>query len=198
MLMIGAGCGGSDDSTTESIDGASDTAEDTTPADEATPDATTDDPGDETAAGFGDVIEGTFLLSGAMEEQYYVSDAELAFRTGGGCQDGAFGFSVNVQDAAGTTTFATFGAEGQQDLSGGVTGEFDDIDLGVTVFPGGDMSLEQRYEGPVRMIISEHDTGGVDADPNARRMTVTLLGSIPGDEGDLDVDVTYRWVMGCP
>jgi hypothetical protein len=177
ILMIGAGCGGGDGSSTELVE---------------------DDSGDETAAGFGDVIEGTFLLSGAVEEQYYVSDDELAFRTGGGCQDGAFGFVVNVQDAAGTTTFATFGAEGQEDLSGGVIGEFDAIDLAVTVFPGGDMSLQQRYEGPVRTIISEHDTGGVDADPNARRMTVTLLGTIPTDDGDLDVDVTYRWVMGCP
>jgi hypothetical protein len=198
MLMIGAGCGGSDGSSTESVDGASDTVEDTTPADEATSDATTDDSGDESTAGFGDVIEGTFLLSGAVEEQYYVSDDELDFRTGGGCQDGAFGFSVNVQDAAGTTTFAIFGAGVQEDLSGGVIGEFYDTDVEVTVFPGGDMSLEQRYSGPVRMIISEHDTGGVDADLNARRMTVTLLGTIPSDDGDLDVDVTYRWVMGCP
>ena len=66
------------------------------------------------------------------------------------------------------------------------------------MFPGGDMFTSERYEGPVRMVISEHDTGGLDADPNERRMTVTLLGSIPGDEGDVDVDVTYRWVMGCP
>jgi hypothetical protein len=29
-------------------------------------------------------------------------------------------------------------------------------------------------------------------------MTVTLLGTIPTDDGDLEVDVTYRWVMGCP
>jgi len=42
------------------------------------------------------------------------------------------------------------------------------------VFAVGDMSSSERYEDPVKMIISEHDTGGVDA------------------------DVTYRWVMGCP
>ena len=123
------------------------------------------------------LIEGTFLLSGAVEERYFSTDEELDFRMSGGCQDGAFGFGTNVQDVEGTTTFATFGAQGQEDLSGGATGEFDAVDLEVTVFPGGDMSVAERYEGPVRMIISEHDTGGVDADLNARRMTVTLLGS---------------------
>jgi len=198
MLMVGAGCGGSDDSSAESVDDTPATVEDSTPEADATSDATQDDSGDETAVGFGDLIEGTFLLSGAAEEQYYSTDEQLDFRMSGGCQDGAFGFGANVQDADGTTTFATLGAQGQEDLSGGATGEFDAVDLEVTVFPGGDMSVSERYEGPVRMVISEHDTGGVDADPNARRMTVTLLGSISGDEGDVDVDVTYRWVMGCP
>lgn len=164
----------------------------------ATSDAPPDDSGDESSVGFGELIEGTFLLSGAVEEGYFSTDEELDFRMSGGCQGGAFGFGANVQDVDGTTTFATFGAQGEEDLSGGVTGEFDAVDLEVTVFPGGDMSTSERYEGPVRMVISEHDTGGLDADPNERRMTVTLLGSIPGDEGDVDVDVTYRWVMGCP
>ncbi len=198
MLMVGAGCGGSDDSSTDVVDGVSDTVEGSIPETEATSDATPDDSGDETAVGFGDLIEGTFILSGAVEEQYFSTDEELDFRMSGGCQDGAFGFGANVQDAEGTTTFAIFGAQGQEDLSGGITGEFDDVDLEVTVFPGGDMSVSERYEGPVRMVISEHDTGGVDADLNARRMTVTLLGTISGDQGDVDVDVTYRWVMGCP
>ena len=198
MVTIGAGCGGSDDSSTEPLDGASDTVEDLTSVADATSDATTDDSGDEATVGFGDLIEGTFLLSGAVEEQYFSTDDELDFRMSGGCQDGAFGFGTNVQDADGTTTFAIFGAQGQEDLSGGAIGEFDAVDLEVMVFPGGDMSASERYEGPVRMVISEHDTGGVDADLNARRMTVTLLGTIPGDQGELDVDVTYRWVMGCP
>ena len=198
MLIAGAGCGGDGDSSTELAEGAPEPVEDTTPEADASSDASPEDSGDETAAGFGELIEGTFLLSGAADEQYYSTDDELDFRMSGGCQDGAFGFGANVQDVAGTTTFATFGAEGKEDLSGGAIGEFDAVDLKVTVFPGGDMSLENNYSGPVRMIISEHDTGGVDADLNARRMTVTLLGAIPTDDGDLDVDVTYRWVMGCP
>ena len=198
MLMVGAGCGGSDDSSTELVEGASDAVEDGTSEADATSDAQPDDSGDEAAVGFGELIEGTFLLSGATEEQYFSTDEELDFRMSGGCQDGAFGFGANVQDVGGTTTFATFGAQGQEDLSGGATGEFDPVDLEVTVYPGGDMSVSERYEGPVKMVISEHDTGGVDSDLNARRMTVTLLGTIPGDEGDVDVDVTYRWVMGCP
>lgn len=196
MLMTAAGCGGSDDAadsaqSTESVE--QETSEDDAPS-EAAP----EDSDDDAAPGFGELIEGTFLLSGAEEEQYYSTDEELNFRMSGGCQDGAFGFGTNVEDTARTATFATFGAQGQVDLSGGATGEFDDIDLEVTVFAVGDMSSSERYEGTVRMIISEHDTGGVDADLNARRMTVTLLGTVTGNEGDVDVDVTYRWVMGCP
>lgn len=198
MLIAGAGCGGDGDSSTDLAEGTPEPEADTTPEADASSGATSEDSRDEAAVGFGDLIEGTFLLSGVAEEQYYSTDEELDFRMSGGCQDGAFGFGANVQDVDGTTTFATFGAQGQEDLSGGVIGEFDAVDLDVTVFPGGDMSLEQSYSGPVRMVISEHETGGIDADLNARRMTVTLLGAIPTDDGDLDVDVTYRWVMGCP
>lgn len=145
-----------------------------TPGDDAPTEATTDDSDAITEPGFGELIEGTFLLSGAADEQYSSTDENLAFRMSGGCQDGAFGFEANVEDTAATATCATFGAQGQVDLSDGATGQFDDVDLEVTVFAVGDMSSSEQYEGPVKMIISEHDTGGVDA------------------------DVTYRWVMGCP
>ena len=196
MLMTAAGCGGSDDAADSAQ--STESVEQETSDDDAPSEAAPEDSDDDAAPGFGELIEGTFLLSGAEEEQYYSTDEELNFRMSGGCQDGAFGFGTNVEDTARTATFATFGAQGQVDLSGGATGEFDDIDLEVTVFAVGDMSSSERYEGPVRMIISEHDTGGVDADLNARRMTVTLLGTVTGNEGDVDVDVTYRWVMGCP
>jgi hypothetical protein len=197
LLIVGAGCAGSDDSSTELDTSDASSDEGPSPEEEGEEEAP-DDSGDESEVGFGELIEGTFLLSGAAEQQYLSTDEALGFRMSGGCQDGAFGFGVNVEDAGATTTFATFGAQGQEDLSGGATGEFDAVDLEVTVFPGGDMSASERYEGPVEMIISEHDTGGADADLNARRMTVTLLGTIPTDDGDLEVDVTYRWVMGCP
>ncbi len=200
MLMMGTGCSGSDDSADSdaaSIDSTIDETSEESSDDEATSEASTDDSDASAAPGFGELIEGTYLLSGAEEEQYYSTDDELAFRMSGGCQGSAFGFGTNVENAAGTATFATFEVQGQQDLAGGVTGEFDDVDLTVTVFAE-DMSASERYEGPVRMVISEHDTGGVDADLNARRMTVTLLGTVTGNEGDVDVDVTYRWVMGCP
>ncbi len=199
MLMSAAGCGGSDDAAADSAQSTESVDEETAdaPDDQADSEATTDDSDDDAAPGFGELIEGTFQLSGAEVEQYYSTDEELGFRMSGGCQDGAFGFGTNVENAAATATFATFSAQGPADLSGGVTGEFDDVDLEVTVFAS-DMSSSERYEGPVRMVISEHDTGGVDADLNARRMTVTMLGTVTGNEGDVDVDVTYRWVMGCP
>lgn len=190
-LIIVAGCGGSD--ALESVQDDADPVEN----EEATPDED-DTSSTDTAAGFGELMEGSFILSGAVEEQFDVSDDQFAFRTGGGCQDGVFGFSIQVNDTAGTTTYAIFNALIQEDLSGGVTGEYDDVDFDVSIFPDGDMSLGETYDGPVKMIISEHDTGGVDADLNARRMTVTLLGSVPSDAGDVDVDITHRWVMGCP
>ncbi len=204
-LLIGAGCGGSDSDPSSAVDAAADDATsdaattDESPADEPGDAADADqDGGDDDAVGFGELMEGTFILTGAEDERWFVSDDELAFRLGGGCADGNFGFSIAITDAEVETTFGMFTAELEDDLSGGVTGEFDAVHAEVTVIPGGDFSASERYEGPIRMVISEHDTGGATADLNARRMSVTLLGTLPGDSGDVDVDVTFRWVMGCP
>ena len=207
-VLIGAGCGGGDSDPSPAPDATADDAADDAASDDATPDESpTDEPdadqdadqvGDDGAAGFGELMEGTFILTGAEDEQWFVSDDELAFRLGGGCADGNFGFSIAITDAAVETTFGMFTAELEDDLSGGVTGEFDAVHAEVTVIPGGDFSASERYEGPIRMVISEHDTGGATADLNARRMSVTLLGTLPGDTGEVDVDVTFRWVMGCP
>ncbi len=93
----------------------------------------------------------------------------------GGCQDGAFGFEANVEDTAATATCATFGAQGQVDLSDGATGQFDDVDLEVTVFAVGDMSSSEQYEEPVKMIISRSTTPVVST-PTSHT----------------------RWVIGCP
>ena len=207
-LLIGAGCGDSDSDPSSAVgategdappDGAT---TDESPADE--PDDAGDadqeggDDGDDDAVGFGELMEGTFILTGAEDERWFVSDDELAFRLGGGCADGNFGFSIAITDAEVETTFGMFTAELEDDLSGGVTGEFDAVHAEVTVIPGGDFSASERYEGPIRMVISEHDTGGATADLNARRMSITLVGTLPGDAGEVDVDVTFRWVMGCP
>ena len=196
LAIIGAGCGGDDAS--EFVQRDPDVVDSgaTAPDDDASADEDSSDGG--TTAGFGELIEGSFVLSGAIEEQFDVSDSDFAFQTGGGCQDGAWGFSVHVTDAAATTTFAMFNAQGQDDLSGGVTGEFDNVDFDATIFADGDLSLAESIEGPVTMTISEHDTGGPDADFEARRLTVSLVGSVPSDTGVVDVDVNYRWVMGCP
>ena len=196
--VITGACGGGDTDTPPAAEaGAANDADvtDTSDAgDEPNGDADESDP----AVGFGELMEGTFVFTGAVDERFYVSDAEYSFRLGGGCADGQFGFSVNIADAAGATPFAQLGAQVAQDLSGGVTGEFEAVDADVGFFPGGDFSLTSSFDGQIRMIVSEHDTGGVSADLNARRMTVTLLGTLTGDEGNVDVDVTFRWVMGCP
>ncbi len=200
VMMIGASCGSGDSGSAADTPLIDDAAE-ATSNDTVDNEPDTSDQADDTDAadvGFGELIEGSFLLTGAVEERHFVGDDDRAFRLGGGCQGDQFGFSVNITDAAATTSYAVVSASLNEDLSGGVTGEFDDVDADVVVFPGGDMSQEQAFDGPLRMIISEHDTGGVDSALNDRRMTVTLLGALPSDDGDLDVDVTFQWVMACP
>lgn len=204
MLVIGAGCGGSDGDLSAPAQADSDTAQDTPVDDEATPDAdadTSDDDtsDDDTAVGFGELMEGTFVLTGAEEKQYDVGDDQLAFRVGGGCEAGNFGMSIQVTDPGGTIPYAMFTAQMEEDLSGGVTGEFDDVEVEVTVFPEGDTSLAETYKGLITMVISEHDTGGANSDFNERRMTMSLVGTVSSSSaGDVDVDANYRWVMGCP
>lgn len=198
LLLLGAGCGGSDDGTP--ADTGAPTAADSVPADDGTPadeNDQTDEAGNGAGPGFGNLIDGEFTLTGATEVDYRVGDEGLAFRTVGGCQADTYGFGVHVTDAAGTMTYAMFSVEGQEDLSGGVTGEFQS-DLEATVLPGGDMTLGERFSGPVTMVLSEHDTGGADFDLNERRMSVQVDGTAAGESGDVDVAVAYRWVMGCP
>jgi hypothetical protein len=196
VVMAGA-CGGSGAESSPAADAAESDGDSA-----ATPDAAGESGGDaaetDSAVGFGELMEGSFIFTGAVDERFYVSDAEYAFRLGGGCADGQFGFSVNIADPAGEKSFAQLGAQVAQDLSDGRTGEFDAVDVDVAFFPGGDFSLTKSFDGQIRMIVSEHDTGGVDAILDQRRLTITLLGILTGDDGEVDVDVTFRWVMGCP
>ena len=131
-VLIGAGCGGGDSDPSPAPDATADDAAsddatpDESPTDEPDADQDADQVGDDGAAGFGELMEGTFILTGAEEERWYVSDDELAFRLGGGCADGNFGFSVAITDAAAEKTFGMFAAQMPEDLSGGVTGEIAD------------------------------------------------------------------------
>ncbi len=197
VLLIGAGCGGSDSDVSDDAVIA-DSVEDVAPDDQPTADDADADADAGTAPGFGELIEGTFRLSGAADESFVVGDDQYAFQTTGGCQEGNYGFGVQVNDAEGTATLAMFGVQGEVDFSGGLTGEFDDVEFEATLITAGDSPTIEGYSGPVKMIVSEHDTGGVDFDLNARRMTIALLGTVPSDAGDVDVDISYRWVMGCP
>lgn len=200
LLMVGAACGGGDGDASDMLRADADAIENDSDDADADPDAgsETDPDAGDTLVGFGDLVEGSFVLVGASEDRFDVGDERFAFRTGGGCDGSGYGFSVHVNDPAGTTTYAIFEAQGPDDLSGGVTGEFDAVDFSATVFPDGDMTVSETYSGPIQMTISEHETGGATADLDARRMTVALRGSVPSDTGDVDVDTTFRWVMGCP
>jgi hypothetical protein len=198
LVVVGAGCGGGDDDGGGDEDGSATAGQTDESLDPSTwPDDPSSDiaPEEPAEVGFGEIVDGTFILTGASEEQYYATNSELAYRFGGGCQDGEFGFVVNITDPTGEVAFATFSAEMQEDLSGGVTGEFDAVDAEVTVIPNGNLPDSVSYEGPLRLVVSEHDAS---SDLNARRMAITLSGSIPSDRGDLVVDVTFRWAMGCP
>ena len=113
LAVVGAGCGGGDDDGGGDGDGSA-TASQT---DEALdPSEGPDDPSSDIApeppveVDFGEIVDGTFILTGASEEQYYVSNTELAYRLGGGCDGGAFGFAVDITDPTGEVTFATFDA----------------------------------------------------------------------------------------
>jgi hypothetical protein len=203
--LVVAGCGGSVADPSVAGDGAVEIAADEIAADEiaadeiaadetAADDSASDSTGDAAEVGFGELIEGSFIFTGVVEQRYYVSDDELEFQLGGGCSDGAFGFSVLIRSAETDAPVAQLTAQMQQDLSGGGIGEFE-VDADVALFSDDNIP---EADGPMRMIISEHNTGGANADFNARRMTVTLLGAVPTDAGDIDVDVTFRWVMGCP
>jgi hypothetical protein len=68
------------------------------------------------------------------------------------------------------------------------------------VVTDGDLAAGRSYEGPATMVVSEHDTGGPTSDLNARRMAITLDGTLAGSPsggGEVDVSADVLWVMGC-
>jgi hypothetical protein len=204
VLAVGslavAACGGGDDDA-----GAGDDAIEAD-TDEATDDATGDDAatgddggagddGDSSAAaavGFGELASGTIVLTGAEDQTYAVDDPSYVFRTGGGCGGGEFGMTIMANDAASGATAFQLDAIVDADLTGGVTGTFDVEDISLAVITDGDLAGSRTYEGPGTIDITEHDTGGATDDPNARRMALTLEGSVAGTgpENDGSVDVS--------
>jgi hypothetical protein len=192
LAVVVTGCGGGDDEGSATADQTDGSLDPTNSSDDSSGDIA---PEASAEVAFGEIVDGTFILTGASDQQYYVSNTELAYRLDGGCEDGSFGFVVDVGDPTGEVTFATFGVQLQQDLSGGVTGTFDPVDAEITVIPNGNPSDSVSYAGPLEMVVSEH---AVAADLNSRRMTIALSGSIPSDRGDLVVDVAFRWAMACP
>lgn len=202
LAVVGVGCGG-DGGDGDGGDGDGDNGSDTSglTGESLDPANWPDDPSSDIApeesaeVGAGEIVEGTFIVTGASDEQYFTSNGELAFGLSGGCEGGGFGFDVDITDPSGEVTFATFGVDTQVDLSGGVTGEFDAVDTAVTVIPNGNTSDQVSYAGPLHMAVSEH---AVATDVNASRMTVSLTGAIPSGGGELTVDVTFRWAMACP
>lgn len=87
------------------------------------------------------------------------------------------------------------------DLSAG-TGTYGVEDVTLIDVTDGDLAASRSYSGPGTMSITEHDTGGVSADLNARRMAITLEGTLEADgpdgDGEVDAAADVLWVMGCP
>jgi predicted small secreted protein len=199
-----AACGGSDDAG-DAIDAgdltedAAATENDDSSSDDGSSDSE-DSSADESAAAFGEFVSGTISLSGAEDVTYAVDDPAFEIIGAGGCGGGSFGFTISATEADTGFTTLQLSAQVAEDLSGGGTGAFEVDDVSVIVVTDGDVGSSRSYDGPGTLTITEHDTGGPSADPNARRMAVELEGTLAGggDTGDVDVAADVRWVMGCP
>jgi hypothetical protein len=145
--------------------------------------------GDDAGAGFGDAIDATVTLSGAVEQTYTLGDDEIILA--GGCQGERFGVQIQVRDAAGPTVLnAQVGVD--EDLAGGVTGTFTADPVLVQVF--GDEQV--TYRGAGEMTITEHAAADALAD---RRLVFDLeAAGLEGSGGTLDFSTSATWVMGCP
>jgi len=203
--MAVAACGGSDDAGDESdsVETASGSAaSDAETADDE--DTSSGDGGSSEAseAGFGDFLSGTITLGGAEDSTYSIDDPTYAFVGAGGCSDSNFGISINGREADTGFTAFQINAGIDADLSGGDTGTFDVEEMTLLVTTDGDIAASRTYSGPGTMSITEHDTGGASMDLNARRMAITLDGTLeatgPDGEGEADVTADVLWVMGCP
>jgi len=179
-VLVLAACGSDDDGT-----GPGDAADRATTA---AADAG-GEPGGDSGAGFGEAIEATVALSGAVEQTYTLDDGEITL--GGGCRGTRFGVQIQVRDAAGPTVLDAQ-VDVDEDLTGGVTGTFPADPVLVQVF--GDEQI--TYRGAGEMTITTHDAA--DA-LNDRRIAFELEApGLEGSDGTLDFGTTATWVMGCP
>jgi len=174
---------------------------DETTDDEMSDDADTgtdsDEASDDSGPGFGEFESGMVTLSGAEQMTYSIGDPAYTFVGAGGCGGGSFGMTVNATEADTGYTALQLSAQIDSDLDGGGTGTFEVEEISLLVATDGDLAASRSYDGPGTLVVSEHDTGGANGDLNARRMAITLDGTLSGD-GDVDVAADLVWVMGCP
>ncbi|MCB0967339.1 MAG: hypothetical protein KDB37_10930 [Ilumatobacter sp.] len=199
--IVVAGCGGDDDDV--SLDDLDDAPASDEPSDQPSDDSDDgDDTDGEEGPGFGGFVSGQIVVAGAEDVTYAVDDASLSWISGGGCSDGRFGISVNVQEADTMLTAAQVDVSIDEDLSGGGTGSFETDELRFIIIPDGDMMAMRSYEGPGTFEVLEHDNAAPDFIPNDRRTTLRITGTLdatsPDTEGTVDLDAELVWVMGCP
>jgi hypothetical protein len=188
-ILALAACGGDDDSSD-----ARPPVGDTRPA--ATAGDSGNDGGDDPGATFGQVLDGTIELSGAVDETYEPDDTTRLVAAGG-CQGSQFGVQLQVNDTSIPQTIVNAAASVDADLSGGTTGTFEIADLQVEVFERGDLSQRRSFRGPATVEVTEHKAS---AELHDRRMTLSIAAEGLTTSGDppLDFGVEIVWVMGCP
>lgn len=184
-ILALAACGGDDDDS------------DARPSVGDTQTADAGDSGDDSdGATFGQVLEGTIEVSGAVDETY-APDATTQLVAAGGCQGPAFTVQLQVNDTSIPQTLVNAGSAVDADLSGGTTGTFEIADLKVEVFEPGDLSQRRSFRGPATIEITDHEA---PAELNDRRMTLSIAaeGLTTSGEPPLDFGADIVWVMGCP
>ncbi len=158
--------------------------------------------GDGNAFGFGGFSSGTVTVTGIDEASYSVSDPALQWNGGGGCNATQFGIVVNANESDTGFTAMQLTAQIDADLNGGGTGTFDVEGVTLLLVTDGDVAAGRPYRGDGTMVIAEHDTGGPSSDPNARRMAITIDGTLEstttGVDGTVDLVADLVWIMGCP
>ncbi|MDX1691381.1 MAG: hypothetical protein R3290_10195 [Acidimicrobiia bacterium] len=149
-----------------------------------------------TGPGFGQVVEGSIDLSGAVDAGYALPSDDFEFIVAGGCQGDQFGVQIQIRQDG--QTLLNVGAGAEADLDGGELATLAIDRVRLTQFVQEDGSLRAvEYRGPGTLDITTHEAPN---ELNERRMGFTL--TAPNLEGDDDQLLGFvadiLWVMGCP
>jgi hypothetical protein len=209
--LVLAACGGGDgdgDADPGDLGGIIDDAREQVAEDRAAEGADGDngdgpaDGGAADAPAFGEFAALNVTVLGTDTATYVLDDLDLTWVGAGGCGGSNFGVSINAVEAGTGFTALQLSAQIDEDLGGGATGSFPVEEMTLLLVTDGDIAGARSYAGPGTMVIEAHETGGATSDPNARRMDLTIEGSLEAagvdQVGTVEVLADVVWVMGCP